>query len=285
MKTQSYHINIAGINYHITAPDKIRLNRNLKCFLMKIKNAPKSDVKISIKYEEKIPLPDNIISLDDHIKWATDKTGEVSICLSDENQVHSCLKTNKSWNNALILANGKERRMNSHLQGALGEILFRNSILYHEGIVIHAAAIACNNKGIIFSAPSGTGKTTQANLWKKYKGAKIINADRPAIRIVEEKPYIYGTLWNGSSKECTNTKVVLSMIVIVEQSPTNEIIRLSGKEAVAKVMPRCFLPYCTHESMDLALKNLERIIGITPVYLLKCRPDKEAVELVNQCMI
>lgn len=341
MKTQiSYTINIAGINFHISAPDKVRLNHKVKYFLIKSKRTPDSsknvpdpnknipasnkkvsdsnknksasskylsasdksildsekkvpdsnksildpDIKLSIRYEENITLDDNTISLDDHIKWSTHKDGVVKIYVMDGNRVQSCMNINNVWNNARILTNVNQKRMISQLQGVLGEIFFRNCLLQYEGIVIHAAAITCDNKGIIFSAPSGTGKTTQAKLWKKYMGAKIINADRPAIRTIEEVTYIYGTLWNGTSKEYTNARVRLHMIVMVEQSPTNEIIRLIGKEAVAKVMPRCFLPYCTHEIMDLALKNIEKIIGKTPVYLLKCRPDKEAVELVNQCL-
>lgn len=283
-KRSSYHINIAGVHMDITAPDKVRLNHKIRFFCIKSKKLPQPDVALVFKQQEDITIADTTISLDTNLKWATNQEGEVSIYLMDENRIHSCMRINNTWNHALILTNKKDKAMISHLQGALGEIFFRNCLLNYEGIVIHAAAITCKDKGIIFSAPSGTGKTTQANLWRKYKGARIINADRPAIRVIDEIPYIYGTLWNGSSSKYTNAKVRLHMIVMVEQAHTNEMIKLSGKEAVGKVMPRCFLPYCTHEIMDLALKNIEKIIGKTPVYLLKCRPDKEAVELVSQCL-
>lgn len=280
-----HFVNIAGINIHITAPRQVKPSNKLKRFLIKGNSEQIPDMNLCIRYEEKILVPDNAISLDEHIKWANKDREEINIFLSDKKETLFCLKSNNVFDKAFILANVKERHMISQFEGTLGEILFRNCLLNHQGMVIHASAIAYEQKGILFSAPSGTGKTTQANLWKKYKGAKIINADRPAIRIVENEPYIYGTLWNGSSKECINTSVRLSMIVVIEQSPVNEIIRLTGKEAVSKVMPRCFLPYFTKAMMDLALENLENIIGMTPVYLLKCRPDKEAVELVSQCIM
>lgn len=282
----SYSISIAGIEFHITTPGGIRPSNKVKHFMLKSNDIRKPDIKLCITYQENISIPAHTVSLDEHIKWSGEDIdgSEITIYLSRKEQAHYCLKVNKDWSSAVMLANVKKRHICSQLQGPLGEILFRNCLLNHQGIVIHGAAIRCNNRGIIFSAPSGTGKTTQANLWRKYKGAKIINADRPAIRIIENTPYVYGTLWNDSLRECMNTNVRLDMIVVLEQSPVNEIIRLSEAEAVAKVMPRCFLPYFAGGIMNLALENLEKVIEVTPVYLLKCRPDKEAMELVSQCM-
>ena len=64
--------------------------------------------------------------------------------------------------------------------------------IINQGFQLHASVINWKDKGILFSAPSGTGKSTQADLWKKYEGAKVINGDRALIR--KRKRRVYG-LW------------------------------------------------------------------------------------------
>jgi hypothetical protein len=172
---------------------------------------------------------------------------------------------------------------NKHMIKAMSEIAFRTRILFYNGLVIHAAAIDYQGKGILFSAPAGTGKTTQAKLWQKYYGAEIINGDRPAIRCDGRGGvFLYGTPWSGSSNDCINRRVPLSALVMVRQYPVNRLRRLSRLEALGWVLPRCFLPYWDKSLMDLALSNLEEILKLIDIYLLECRPDQEAAEILRR---
>jgi hypothetical protein len=112
----------------------------------------------------------------------------------------------------------------------------------------------------------------------------MLNDDCPAIRVSDGQPFVYGTPWSGSSNIFINSKVPILAVVLLEQAPENTIRQLSNHEAVNKLMPRCFLPYYDSRLMDMAINTLEKIISAVPVYLLKCRPDREAVELVHQCV-
>lgn len=169
-------------------------------------------------------------------------------------------------------------------EGSVGEVIFRTSILFQKGIVVHASAIEYEGKGIIFSAPSGTGKSTHANLWVEHKSAIILNGDRPALRIINDEVNVYGTPWSGTSHQYVNKKAPLKAIVLLEQSPINEIEKLSSEQAVRLLVARCYLPYFDEQLMSLALDNIGCIIKKIPVYLLKCRPDIEAVEIVFKCL-
>lgn len=283
----NYHITIAGVHIRLEVPNQFRITSKLKKFITKDQGDKQPDMDVAIYKQYYIDLPKEAVSLDEHIKWrANEKSKEIDIYISKVGSkcADYLLKTVPDFSRATIFTTQKDRYVNQIFQGPLGEILFRNFILSERGIVIHAAAISCRDKGIIFSAPSGTGKTTQANLWKKYKQAKLINADRPTLKVEDNEVRVYGTLWNGSASTCINNSAKLEAIVMLEQSPINEIKKLNKQEAIAKVLPRCFLPYFTKERMGIALKNIENIIEKTPVYLLKCRPDREAVELVNQCL-
>ncbi|MGB8454367.1 MAG: hypothetical protein WCD89_18810 [Anaerocolumna sp.] len=279
-------INVAGIRIHISSAASFKISRKLACFSSN--ESSQIDLNVSLINCLDIPVPDNTLLLDEKMQWGRNnsKAQEISIYVNEEeaNKAVNQLKVNRSWNNALITYTENKEDILLPFLGSLGEILFRNCILFHQGIVIHAAAIEWQGKGIMFSAPSETGKTTQANLWRKNKGAKIINADRPAVRVAGNHSYLYGTLWNGSSSKYRNRSVPLSAIILLEQAKENKIRKLDNKEAAARLIPRCFLPYYQEDIMNLALDNIEKIIAVTPVYILQCRPDKEAVELVYQCL-
>lgn len=279
-------LNVAGIQIQLNADIPLKLSRNLKCFISE-EDKP-VDLTLSINSCDEISIPDNILMLDITMLWNQNYSidDKITICITDLelDSVVSKLQVNKIWNEAVITYYKNTPEMIEPFIGSLGEILFRNSILFHQGIVVHAAAIEWKGKGILFSAPSGTGKSTQADLWKKYKGSKMINEDRPAIRKIDDTAYVYGTLWNGSSVKYRNCALPLEAIVILRQATDNNIVRLETQEAITMLMPRCFLPYYQEDIMDIAINNLVSIINITPVYLLDCRPDSEAVELVCQCV-
>jgi hypothetical protein len=166
-------------------------------------------------------------------------------------------------------------------------IAFRNFLITKNGLQIHCSSIGYKDKGLIFSAPSGTGKSTHVRLWKElYKeDVTIINEDRPAIRYINDAPMLCGTPWSGTSDNFANKIVPLTGIVMIEQAPVNSLERLSGSQVIQLLMPRCFLPYFDAVLMGKAMTTLERLVKDVPVYLLKCRPDYEAVELVRQCLI
>lgn len=165
-------------------------------------------------------------------------------------------------------------------EGSAGEVLFRTAILKNGGIVVHSAGIVCNGSGIIFSAPSGTGKSTQAGMWKIAKNAVVLNGDRAALRFRDNMLRVYGTPWAGSSPESKNGNAPLKAIIVLEQYDRNELIPLSMPEAVRYLAPRCYLPHGQPRLLDLAISNLDRILRSVPVYLLKNKRGFEAVELV-----
>lgn len=55
---------------------------------------------------------------------------------------------------------------------------------YHR-FLMHGVVVSWKDTGYMFTAPSGTGKSTHAALWKKYLGdeVEIINGDKPILNI------------------------------------------------------------------------------------------------------
>jgi hypothetical protein len=248
----------------------------------------KADLKVSIKNCDIIVEPKGEVILDQIVKWisSSNEDNHISVCTYGKlgGEPVSTLITNNKWTNGTIIYSQGYSKNEQDVTISLSEVFFRNALLFNDGIAIHASAIEFNGKGIIFTAPSGTGKSTQASLWRENKEAKILNGDRAAIRVLNDKVYVYGTPWSGSSQCFINRRSPLSAIIVLEQHTENSIQKLTNREAIPYLLPRCFLPYHDSDIMRMAISNLEKIIKEIPLYLLKCKPDREAVELVYECI-
>ncbi|KGK91409.1 hypothetical protein DP73_03865 [Desulfosporosinus sp. HMP52] len=164
-------------------------------------------------------------------------------------------------------------------------VIYRYNLLNHNGTVIHSSALKYKDRAFIFSAPSGTGKSTHTKLWQKHvNNVTILNDDTPAVRIIEDRPFIFGTPWSGSSLIHCNDSAPLEAIVILEQAEENRIRLLNNQEAILRVMPRVFLPYFDRKMMETSIGIFDKIISVVPIYLLQCRADQAAVEMVYQCL-
>lgn len=106
----------------------------------------------------------------------------------------------------------------------------------HNAILFHSSSIEYKGHGIIFTAKSGTGKSTQASLWKKYKDVIQINDDKNMVVEEDGILYLYGNPFSGKSCIDTNRKTKLDFIVFIYQNKDNTIRELKGKEALILLM-------------------------------------------------
>lgn len=260
------------------------------------------DMEISIMLADRISQPKGEVIVKDTTMWLK-KTGieegyYIYIQDSNNGNIITLLESDINWTNVKIeciesdfivsetIGSSIPTKWHYYYTFQMAGLAFRNRLIKKEGIQIHSSAIEYENKGLIFSAPSGTGKSTHTKLWKKMYGSKvtIINDDRPAIRFIEGKPMLCGSPWSGSNELYKNRIVPLQGIVMIEQSQINKIEKLPVTEVLQLLMPRCFMPYYDKGMMNEAMNTLERLIRDVPVYILKCRPDIEAVELVEKCL-
>jgi len=165
--------------------------------------------------------------------------------------------------------------------------MFSDRLTYLGGLVLHGSAIAYHNQGIVFSAPSGTGKSTHTGLWmdKFGKDVTIINDDKPAIRFYDGVPFLMGTPWSGKTDLNTNTKAPLKAIVFIERATANSIKRLNVAESVYYLTSQTVRPYYDANIGKKTLDVIEKLIQTTPIYQLSCNISEEAVQIVYQEII
>lgn len=146
-----------------------------------------------------------------------------------------------------------------------------------DGFVFHGAAVEINGKGVIFTAPSGTGKTTHISLlMKKYPDSvKIINGDKPIIRKVDGKWRIFSTPWAGKEDWKVNGSAPLSAIVIVNRAPENSMEELTPLSCFESIMHQTYMPV-NPEARLLTFDLLDNMAGTTKFYRLNCNMDDSA---------
>lgn len=166
-----------------------------------------------------------------------------------------------------------------------GKLFYKKLIEEYNGMMIHSSAVVVDDEAYLFSAPSGTGKSTHTALWLKKFGGKayILNDDKPAIRIIGDQVFAYGTPWSGKDDISVNKKVPIQGICFIKRDETNWIKPMSSSDAVVNLY---------HSSIkkvdrEIALKIMDiisMIIERVPIYQLGCTPTVEAAEMAYKIM-
>lgn len=164
----------------------------------------------------------------------------------------------------------------------LGNILrmipLRRILLQRGVLFLHASRIAAGERSILFTAPSGTGKTTQAKLWQQCRGARILCNDRTLTDGVRT----FGFPVDGSEPVGSGEIGTLGAIAVLEQAPENTVRRLRARDALVRLMPQMVMDTWDPVSRGRVMELLLELISRIPVYLLRCTPDEGAVRCLEQ---
>ncbi len=192
----------------------------------------------------------------------------------------SVMFANSDWTDVKLC-----RGNNGKYSEELMTVAVYSKLCEKNALLMHGSFVELNGNGIIFTGPSGIGKTTQAELWQKYLGATIINGDKVFVRSFDNDVFGYGAPWSGSSTYCLNKKAKLKGIVVLLQSDKNRITKLDCVEATVKMMPHIFIHHWDEKCVEKVLATFDNVLKNIPVWLLECKPDKEAVMITKNAIL
>lgn len=163
--------------------------------------------------------------------------------------------------------------------------LFGRGLISFGGLVLHACAVVYDGRAYLFSAPSGTGKSTHARLWcELLAGCYILNDDKPAIRVVDGIAYAYGTPWAGKEQLNVNASAPLGGICFLKRGAEDQIKLLSATDALVMLYAQTAHTALTQAEMDRLLATIETLISTVPIYQMACTPTLHAAELAHREM-
>ena len=148
---------------------------------------------------------------------------------------------------------------------------------FYDRCVFHGAVISYDGSGYIFTAPSGTGKTTHIALWQKYlDGVEIVNGDKPVLHITEDEVTAYATPYAGKEGLQNHSHCAIKGICLIEQAKENSIRRLTVSECLMRIMTQMYKPFDAATAVK-TLELLDKLLRNIPVYLLGCNISSDAV--------
>lgn len=156
------------------------------------------------------------------------------------------------------------------------------NIINNDVLLMHGSAIMVNGKGVLFTALSGTGKSTHTRLWREMLGERcvMVNDDKPLVRVEENAslPEIYGTPWDGKHHLSNNLHCPLHAVVRLVRGVQNEIYEISDRKIFPILLQQTFR---TSDSLftTKVMNLLARLAGKVRFYELHCNMDPEAAEV------
>lgn len=155
----------------------------------------------------------------------------------------------------------------------------------YDAMFLHSACVAVDGEAYCFTADSGTGKSTHIRLWKRLFGERcvIVNGDKPLIRMVGDRFYVYGTPWCGKEGWNKNMGAPIKALCLVERSETNHIEPMNGFNVIYTIIQQTIRPK-TEQEIDNVFAIMDRLLTSVPMYRLGCNMDIEAAKVAYEGM-
>lgn len=160
-----------------------------------------------------------------------------------------------------------------------------DKMIDYDTILFHGSVIAVDGIGYLFTAKSGTGKSTHTRLWRELFGerAVMVNDDKPLIKVSENGIMVCGTPWDGKHRLSTNISVPLKAVCVLERSEGNHIEKVTADSVYNMLVQQVYRP----QSPQKLLKTLQLIDVLSEnvgLYRLGCNMDISAAETAYKAM-
>ena len=155
----------------------------------------------------------------------------------------------------------------------------------YDTLLFHGSVVAVDGQAYLFTAKSGTGKSTHTRFWRETFGdrAVMVNDDKPFLRITEDGVLAYGSPWNGKHGLGNNICVPLKAICILERGEENRIRPISGLEASMMLFQQSNRPMDPRK-MPLYMDLIDQLSKKTAFYRMQCNLDPDAARVAFEAM-
>ena len=199
---------------------------------------------------------------------------EIAVCIQPEDIANEQAKSRRE-----ALAEGKTPidYEEAYLETLAVYRKIADAMLERSILLFHGSAIAVGNRAVLFTAKSGTGKSTHTRLWREMlaDGCVMVNDDKPLLRIGVDHTEVCGTPWNGKHHLGVNCIVPLEAICVLERGERNEIMPLELKDVLPMLMQQSYRPEDRRKMLQV-LQLLEKMAANVRFYRLRCNMDPEA---------
>lgn len=205
--------------------------------------------------------------------YLTDEEPEFTVCVTedeiDEERVSSETSYDPSYYESII---------------AYRKIAER--IPDYDAFLFHGSVIEYDGKAYVITAHSGVGKTTHTRLWMSEFGesVKILNGDKPTIRIIDGIAYACGTPWQGKENYGRNVIKQLAGFAFLTRAEENKAYEIGPSEAVMRFMSQIYLPKKSKSALAKTMLLADRVIKGVKLVHLECNMNPEAARVCRAAL-
>lgn len=145
-------------------------------------------------------------------------------------------------------------------------------------VMLHCSYVLYQNQALLFCAPSGTGKSTQAAFWHQVRRTETINEDRAIIGKSHGTYYAHGCWAMGHGEVCRNTSAPIRAIILLGQGTKNRVYRLNAIEAMKRIIPQCGFDDRSDIQCQRIIEIVADMISFIPILGYDCINDESSVE-------
>ena len=268
-----YIYQLAGLQIACSLPFSIQINAESKEFLHP--GSAEAELRFIAQAVDELPAPTGIAIgcryYDNETTW---------FCAGTDYPPYAMTQHSKEEIRCFYLRDQEERmHHSSHLCNLFGMERF---LPRWDTLLLHCAFVQLHGHAILFSGPSGIGKSTQGDLWQTHLSAELCNGDRAAVRLHGGQWSAYGLPYAGSSRIYRNVKAPCRAIVVLGQATENQLRRLTPREAFTALYPEITLHHWEKSTVERVTALLSVLVQQIPVYRLDCLPAESAVQLLYQ---
>ena len=215
-------------------------------------------------------------------EYLTEQNADFGVRITQEDLILEREKAAKT-----DIAEGKPVRNVSDAQleiTAIQRKIAHELIQYHT-VLFHGSVVAVDGKAYLFTAKSGTGKSTHTRLWREMLGerAVMVNDDKPFLRVTDQGILACGSPWNGKHRLGSNIQVPLKAICILERGKENSIVKIEPQDGLHMLLQQSNRPR-DPRSMTLYMDILDKIANTVAFYRMACNMGPEAAEVAYKIM-
>lgn len=150
-------------------------------------------------------------------------------------------------------------------------------MLNYDTFLFHGSVIAVDGFAYMFTAKSGTGKSTHTRLWREMLGdrAVMINDDKPLISASDSGITAYGTPWDGKHRLSANIGAPLKALCVLERAEENRISEITKADCYNMLVQQVYKP-AEPQMLIKTLQLIDRLAAGVRLYRLGCNMNPEA---------
>ena len=274
---------IAGIDIRIVSPVPLAVPQEMQLFLSQIA-CPDVIYDVELIDTAICPIGSCVYSEAGTFNYVSENGWlRVYAYLEGPDGVQAGLRLRSNGQQTLYLPKSDLARYQS--TNALSPILGLDYVMMqHNCMFLHSSLVRFQGKAVLFSGPSGIGKSTQADLWQKYLGAEILNGDKSCIAKRADGYFACGSPYAGSSDIFLPEDAPIAGIVLLKRGSENTLVPLSGRQAFVPLYAQLLANTWDSEYTAHLCELLDDLLARVPVYELTCTPDERAVMLVRDTL-